>query len=294
MNTLKKNYILSNKGNKEMALLTIENQTKGQIATLKTYHMPDQAVTLCLGNQNQTVFSQALNIVNGSCQFVVSANTNQPLACVLGKEDGNQFVPLLWDTASENGYKQFVVQTLTANLTTKQVAMKQQVPNPKPKLAETKLDLDALFELEDGQALDQLIDQNLKTSTNTFMTHDTDKLKEKLQEGQIFYDLVSGQIQDLFQKYPAQTQLEQLIPNSKWVTVDYEGGKPYVLGLIYDDITLKYICYGVPGEFEQTPPKEVEAFSQWLPLNPSNLSDGGYWVMYQDALTGDNIQVEFV
>ena len=69
--------------------------------------------------------------------------------------------------------------------------------------------------------------------------------------------------------------------------MDFENNvNEYVLGLIYDGFDLKYICYGVPGEYENAPKHLGEC--QWLPLNPASPSDG-YWVIYQDAATGDRV-----
>lgn len=116
-----------------------------------------------------------------------------------------------------------------------------------------------------------------------------------LTDNETFYDNISDQIEDLFSKYPAETNLETLIPNSKWVKIDYENtGNYYVLGLIYEDISLKYICYGVPGEYSDTAPNGLDNYSQWLPTNMSEPTSNGYWVMYQDALTGESILVDAI
>lgn len=110
-----------------------------------------------------------------------------------------------------------------------------------------------------------------------------------------FYEALSEQIEDLFNKYPAETNLENLVPNSKWVKIDYENdGNYYVLGLIYEDITLKYICYGVPGTYSEIAPNGLDNYSQWLPTDIDNPTEEGYWVMYQDALTGESIEVDAI
>ena len=110
-----------------------------------------------------------------------------------------------------------------------------------------------------------------------------------------FYDNIAEQIEDLFSKYPAETDLETLIPNSKWAKIDYENnGNHYVLGLIYEDISLKYICYGVPGVYSDTAPNGLDNYTQWLPTNVNQPTENGYWVMYQDALTGESILVDAI
>ena len=103
----------------------------------------------------------------------------------------------------------------------------------------------------------------------------------------LFYDEVKKQISELFTNYPEEEFLTQIIPHSKWVRVDYEkNGHYYVVGLIYEEGTLRYICYGLPGLHSETPPKEMETYSQWLPLDKDKPTEFGYWISYQDADMG--------
>lgn len=105
-----------------------------------------------------------------------------------------------------------------------------------------------------------------------------------------FYQMLSEQLDELFDKYPRESNLEKLVENSKWVKINFENdNKYYVVGIIYVDNDIKYICYGVPGEYNNEPPKEMQGYSQWLPTSINNPYSDGYWVMYQDADTGENI-----
>ena len=126
-----------------------------------------------------------------------------------------------------------------------------------------------LFEVEDDE-LEEIIDKELEKENS-------------------FLGLIGNQIDQLFATFPEDTQLSNIIPDSKWVKVDYENnGKEYVFGLIYENDEIKYICYGVPGNIDELPPDELMPYSQWLSIDDNN----GYWLMYQDALTGDNILID--
>lgn len=115
---------------------------------------------------------------------------------------------------------------------------------------------------------------------------------EKVEE-ENFYDEIKEQIESLFNKYPEETFLNEVIPNSKWIKVDYEdNGEFYVIGLIYENDKIKYISYGVPGEFKVKPPKELTENSQWLPLDPAKPEDLGFWLTYQDAQNGESVNIE--
>lgn len=108
-----------------------------------------------------------------------------------------------------------------------------------------------------------------------------------------FYDEIKGQLSLLFERYPEETFLTEIIPNSKWVKVDYEdNGQYFVIGLLYEDDKVEYVCYGMPGEFSTKPPRELGNKSQWLPLDPEKPNELGYWIMYQDAKTGENVEIK--
>ncbi len=110
-----------------------------------------------------------------------------------------------------------------------------------------------------------------------------------------FYDEIKEQLGLLFSKYEDAKELEDIIPNSKFVRIDYdENGQFYVVGLIYEDGEIKYICYGVPGVWSENCPDELNGLSQWLPLNENEPKGKGYWLSYQDAGNGENIKIEVV
>lgn len=105
-----------------------------------------------------------------------------------------------------------------------------------------------------------------------------------------FYEMIAEQLEELFDKYPREHHLENLIDQSKWVKINYNNDdRYYVVGIIYNNNDIKYICYGVPGEYNTEPPKELKDYSQWLPVDVTNPYENGYWVMYQDADTGENV-----
>jgi hypothetical protein len=54
------------------------------------------------------------------------------------------------------------------------------------------------------------------------------------------------------------------------------------VGLVYDCDTVAYICYGVPSKEMKAPPDEIKNLCVWLPIS----AEKGYWIIYQDAMTG--------
>ena len=117
----------------------------------------------------------------------------------------------------------------------------------------------------------------------------TDTEQEDRQEP--FVKRLKPQIDKLFEKNPAETNLEEMIPSSKWVKVEYEDdGDFYVFGLLYEKGEVKYVCYGVPAVYEKDPPKELNGYPIFLPLNSEDKEGFGYWLTYQDAETGEPIK----
>lgn len=119
--------------------------------------------------------------------------------------------------------------------------------------------------------------------------------KPENEESNYFFNEISSQLNLLFDKYPPEKILEEIIPNSKWVRVDFEeDAKFYVVGLIYIDNQVKYVCYGIPAKWSSTPPKDFNENAQWLPINVSIPHGDGYWITYQDAIDGEMVKVDIV
>lgn len=118
---------------------------------------------------------------------------------------------------------------------------------------------------------------------------------EKIDVKATYYSEVSDQLKQLFDTCEKEDALEEIIPNSKWVKVDYANdGNYYVVGLIYENDTLKFVCFGVPGYYASESPKELEGLCKWVSIDSSKPFEFGYWITYQDAKTGENVEVEIV
>lgn len=100
-----------------------------------------------------------------------------------------------------------------------------------------------------------------------------------------FFETIKPQLDELFKCYPADKDLMRSVPDSKWVRVDYDKDEFYVVGILYNGTRATHICYGVPGEYSVRPKQK----SEWLPLDYMDPEGKGYWVIFQDALTGKTI-----
>ena len=100
-----------------------------------------------------------------------------------------------------------------------------------------------------------------------------------------FYEKNKMDLEQLFVKYSRFETLEQLIPGSRWVKIDYDSGRYYVVGMTAD-----YICYGVPAKYSPVPPKEFAGYCSWMPKSSTNPSGEGFWIIYQDLASGKTLR----
>ena len=109
-----------------------------------------------------------------------------------------------------------------------------------------------------------------------------------------YYDKVKSELEKVFLENPAEEILTKNVPDSRWAKVRYGEEKYYAVGVIGSGGAPAYICYGVPGKYQADPPKELKGYCSYLPLSLFDLTGEGYWMMYQDAETGECAHVDFV
>ena len=120
-------------------------------------------------------------------------------------------------------------------------------------------------------------DKNNETNETTLLsTQNLDNTTESL------FNAIIPQFQYIFENYEANTQLNELIPNSRFVAI-CEGGENYSIGAIYADNEIRFLCYAVLKENSVNPPPELGEHFQWLPLDREDPLSEGYFVVFQDA-----------
>ena len=105
-----------------------------------------------------------------------------------------------------------------------------------------------------------------------------------------YYLSVREELEKVFSNFPAEENLVKLFDGSRWAKVFYSGDKHYVVGIIPENGKEKYVCYGVPAIFSKEPPKELKGFCSFIPLSIFALEGNGYWMMFQDAVSGECIK----
>ncbi|MBE7075987.1 MAG: hypothetical protein E7375_02855 [Clostridiales bacterium] len=305
----RKSIVLSdaqNESNKK-AVLTMEEDGIGIKGCLRLYNFSSSLTGVSsLGFYvNQKIYKAGLTFKSNMLYefFLDLKEIPNKFSCAVVNFQNANPTPILYGTSegsSDEIYGEIISQMATDNSKSK---------------AEELLDkYDVDFEEEEKIVVEKEIDealcQNCDNCANCiykkyFYENQSEKQEEDPSENQeefipeeqqvetpAFFEKLKPQIDRLFEKNPIENNLQTLIPNSKWVKIDYEDdGDFYVFGLLYsENKNVKYVCYGVPAVFEEEPPKELSGYPIWLPLNKENEKGFGYWLTYQDAITGEPIK----
>ena len=90
------------------------------------------------------------------------------------------------------------------------------------------------------------------------------------------------QFKYVFENYPQDEILCNLIPNSRFVKIS-ENNEEYSIGAIYQEDEMKYICYAVRCDYNSPVPTEIGPHYQWLPLDKEDPLSEGYYMVFQDT-----------
>ena len=302
----KRSIVLSDiNGNSSVkAVLTLERKEDDIEGMIRFYNLPyefEGLLTLGFYVENKVIKSGLTKKSNSLYTFFLSEDfieKNFSCAVIIFKEA--EAKPLLY--GSTNGRQEEVYANIINELST----------NSKVENVEKVLDKYGLYYDEEEQKeidakIDECMEENKcskcvykeqffsKVQSEEKLKND-EAIEEETEEIQAeekdnFYFKLKPQIDKLFENNPIEKNLEEMIPSSKWVKVEYEDdGDFYVFGLLYEGNVIKYVCYGVPAIFEEEPPKELSGYPIFLPLDKNNQKGFGYWLTYQDAETGEPIK----
>ena len=129
-----------------------------------------------------------------------------------------------------------------------------------------------------------------KHSTSNGFENETDACDcQKYSQSNPYYDYARKELDEIFSKFEEEKDLKRLFVDSKWAKINYSAEKYYVVGVINKNCKPKYICYGIPDVYRDNAPPELEGYCSFLPLSVFDVKGKGYWMMYQDAITGKRI-----
>ncbi len=107
-------------------------------------------------------------------------------------------------------------------------------------------------------------------------------------KGGRFYGRMRAEIERVLSDYPPSEELCAAVEDSRWVEISYGGDNFYVFGVIVRDGRPRYICYGIPTSQSDVPPAGMRGMAAFLDVKTQHGT--GFWVMYQDADTGERVR----
>ena len=107
-----------------------------------------------------------------------------------------------------------------------------------------------------------------------------------------YYLDAKGELEELFLKFPSDESLSSTLPNGRFCKITYAEGKHYLVGTLTERGEVKYVCYGVPMEYSNEPPKRLKDYCSFIPLSFFDMQGKGVWMMFQDATTGECVKKE--
>ncbi len=104
------------------------------------------------------------------------------------------------------------------------------------------------------------------------------------------YEQARTELENIFQKFPEDLSLKKIFPDCRFAKIHYSPEKYYVVGEVKENGKVKYICYGIPDTYKPQPPKELKGFCSFVPLSVFDLKGKGFWMMFQDAISGECVK----
>ena len=330
---LKKNVILIPADydgvSNQKGVLTLEYQDDKIVGSLRCYNLKPTAevfsVGLQVGDSTFKTKATAKELSNLKLILNATATNASKVNCVIVSLNGDKYTTLLWGSTeitksiAENYFVESLLektQILTSQENAKKESQKPATMQSKSEQIESQQDeifedellenyIDKVMSQTSEQAdLNKASSESNSAENNYSFVPDFEKtfvqannstkiIQNEQNTSSTFFGRVENQIQTLFDSNQADVTLEKIIPDSKFCKVQ-NGEEFYVFGVIYQEGKPRCICYGIPADYSSVPPAEVDGLCQWLPLDSNNYQGKGYWMTYQDAITGDNIVVELV
>lgn len=104
-----------------------------------------------------------------------------------------------------------------------------------------------------------------------------------------FYVGVKEKLEEVINSHKKDEELCKIIPNGEFCKILYDSDRYYSVGRIFEGYAVKYVCYAVKGNYGEFQP-ELNKFLRFIPLSPFAPQSSGYYIIFQDAITGKIVE----
>ncbi len=108
--------------------------------------------------------------------------------------------------------------------------------------------------------------------------------------GDGYYRSVKRELDELFEKYPADKTLANAFQRSVWARLKGTANAPqFLVGALYEEGAVAYICYAIAAEDQENPPQEIKGVCSFVPISPL-VGAEGFFVIFQSAASGECVK----
>ena len=241
---LKKSIVLTSLEGEEKAVLTIEQQgvVGGRLRLYNFNEEPRGIISLGLYSNGNVLKAGLTRVGSMLYEFKLQGEVPSTFSCAVVNFYNGQMKPLLYGTEGEKRNEEILGQVFNS------LRGATSMSDVEQKLDDYGVD----FDEETKKEIDETIDKNMgcekgcenckyrkyyfeNINSSVEMLDEKDKSDIIIPDKKSFYDEISNQVEELFEKNPNEDYLQEIFPNSKWVRVEFDkGGDYYVFGLIYN------------------------------------------------------------
>lgn len=283
-----KNIILTSADlkNTSKAILSLEKDSGLTRVVIKGFNLPQNSLKRFLGIKTSSGFYK-IELKNEN-EFLIDndkINFNDKISAVIIEITEKKPQILMWGSNEttrvwQNSIMSNFSDETSENETETSEVLTQNIDNE-------------IQDYETDEEIEKIIDKSLNDNEFEEIGDFEEKPQEEFDNKSDFLFSIEEQINELLNNYEEEKALEELIPNSKFVKVNSKSSDDnfYIFGVIYENNEIRYIVYGIPGEYAVKPDDEYAQYYQFLPLSNENPEGFGYYLMYQDAINGNQVEI---
>lgn len=283
-----KNIILTSADlkNTSKAILSLEKDSGLTRVVIKGFNFPQNSLKKFLGIKTSSGFYK-IELKNEN-EFLIDndkINFNDKISAVIIEITEKKPHILMWGSNETTRVWQNSIMSNFSDETSE--------AEPKTSEVLTQNVDNEIQDYETDEEIERIIDKSLSGDEFEEIGDFEEEPQEEFDNKSDFLFSIEEQINELLNNYEEEKALEELIPNSKFVKVNSKSSDDnfYIFGVIYENNEIRYIVYGIPGEYAVKPDDEYAQYYQFLPLSNENPEGFGYYLMYQDAINGNQVEI---
>ncbi len=288
MDFFKRIVILKNFGKDERikgsAKITVDNgEIKANFELINALNLPFNKMTAIICINDDVFYKTVNNATLFSAEFLCSYKSVNGVSVLVVSED--EFLLLYGESGSTlKTFNDLLFLYKNKGETNKTCDISSQYDDEKiatENYYEAEFS-NGLFTKNDGITTDACGEKTTKKIANEILQNETCDCECKIAE---FYIKNQTAILKVMSTNTAFTGYNEIIPESQFVKVDYGNQKHYIFGIIKELNNPKYVCYGVPGVYNE-PPSSFKENGKFIPLETNEPIKSGYYIIFQSAING--------